>query len=137
RCGLRRDLDQVEALFFSDGAGFGGSDRSVFVSVVSDQKDGLGDDFFIDAGPVFRRRRSGLLETSGNYDSLLLLAHALTLSARVMPEASRNGVRKWLWGNGPLGASARPLASPGAGIVVAPSRNNRKGCGFRKGYSAT
>jgi hypothetical protein len=72
RLGLGRDFDEVEAFLLRDGAGVLGADFSVFVPVVSDQEDGAGKDFFVDARPVLggRRRVTGN-KTSGNYDSLL------------------------------------------------------------------
>ena len=74
RLGLRRNFDEIEAFFFRDGAGFVEADLAVFVTVVSDQKDGAGKDFFVDARPVLGgRRRIACCKTSGDYDSLLLL----------------------------------------------------------------
>jgi hypothetical protein len=64
-------LDQVEAFFFSDCAGFIDADGAVFVTVISDQKYGARKDFLIHSGPVLGWRLVGLLKTSGYYDSLL------------------------------------------------------------------
>jgi hypothetical protein len=65
-----RNLDQVEAFFFGYCAGFIDADRTVFVAVVSDQKDCAREDIFIYAGPVLGWCLVGLLETSGYYDVL-------------------------------------------------------------------
>jgi hypothetical protein len=65
-----RNLDQVEAFFFGDGAGFINADRTVFVAVISDQKDGAREDLLIDTRPVLGWCLVGLLETSGYYDFL-------------------------------------------------------------------
>jgi hypothetical protein len=65
------DLDQIEAFFFRDGAGFVGADLAIFVPVVADQKYGAGGDLFIDARPILGGRGRILLKTSGYYDSLL------------------------------------------------------------------
>ena len=63
-----RDLDQVEAFFFGDCAGFIDADRAVFVAVISDQKDGAREDLLIDTWPILGGCLVGLLETSGYYD---------------------------------------------------------------------
>src|SRR6185437_8181661 len=90
-----RDFDEIETFFLRDGAGFVGADFSVFVAVVSDQKDGAGENFLIDARAVLRSGGGGLrLKTSRYYDSLLLAA-VRTHSAELSP-ALRIAVRIWL-----------------------------------------
>jgi hypothetical protein len=57
--GFGRNLDEIEAVLFSDGAGFVGADFAVFVPVFSDQENGATEDFLIDARPVFGWSRGG------------------------------------------------------------------------------
>ena len=53
--GIGRNLDQVEAFFFRQGAAFVDADFAVFVPVIADQKDGAGRDFFVDARAILGR----------------------------------------------------------------------------------
>jgi hypothetical protein len=111
RLRLGRDFDEVEAFFFRDGAAFVEADLAVFVTVVSDQEDGAGKDFFVDARAIFggRRRVTGC-KTSGDYDSLSCVKPArTTIIPRGSNPASRNVVTVHGQGENP---QAKAVAGP-------------------------
>src|SRR6202012_5322979 len=94
RLGLRRDFDEIEAFLFRDGAALIEADLAVFMTVVSDQENGAGKDFFVDARPVLggRGRVSGG-KTPGYYASLSCVgSREYAVVPRGSDPASRNVV---------------------------------------------
>src|SRR5471032_3214110 len=68
-----RDLDHVEAFFVAQSQRLVQADLAILMAVVSDQENGFGGDFVIDARAILGRRGGITLKTSRNYDSPLLL----------------------------------------------------------------
>ncbi|HEY3637048.1 MAG TPA: hypothetical protein VGK90_02770 [Rhizomicrobium sp.] len=59
RGSFRRNFDEIEPLFFRDGAGFVGSDLTIFVPVCSDEQEAACVNLLIHAWPVLGRSRGG------------------------------------------------------------------------------
>lgn len=68
RACFRRDFDQIESLFFGNGASFGNTDLAIFGAVVTDQQNRARENFLIDARAVFGWCGRLSCETSGYYD---------------------------------------------------------------------
>ena len=135
RLGVRRNLDEIVAALFRDGAGFVDTDLSEFFSLVTDQKDGAGMDVFIDAGAIFG---SGPLlrgiETSGDYDSLLSKAVRSRFAGHsVEPRETRFD----LWRSGLSFVNATGIGCPATVARPRIRGENRVPKPLRKGYSAT
>ena len=71
--GFGRNLHKIKALLVRDSAGVIGTDLTVFVPVITNQKNGAGKDILVDTGPALGGD-AGIGKTSGDYDSLLLCA---------------------------------------------------------------
>jgi hypothetical protein len=114
-----RYLNDVEAFFLAQGECLIEADLAVFVTVIADEEDGLGDNFVVDAWTILGWRRGVTLKTSGDYDSLLLLRphpepKAITVS-RGVPASLAKRVRimgrdcsSWPLNEGLAGRLRRP-----------------------------